>query len=93
MKIRKRKGVRPSKEKPVKHAWMKDKNCAPLVRKAWATLKTETLESRGVPGYLLAVWRVQKVVSPEKLAGLMTLVTHAKEIVNGQRKYYELPTG
>ena len=93
MKIRKRKGVRPSNEKPVKHAWMRDRKCAPLVREVWLHLKTETPESRGVPGYLRAMTRVQRVYSPDKVAGLDTLVTHAQEIISGQRKYYELPTG
>ena len=90
MKINKRKGVRPSKEKPVKHAWMRDGKCAPLVRAAWLHLKTETVESRGVPGYLRALTRVQRAYSPDKVNGLDTLVTHAQEIINGQRKYYEL---
>ncbi len=76
--------------KRIEHAWMKDKVCAEMVRAAWKKL-ANTATNHGVPSYLLGVTKAQERFYPNQANGLRVLVRHAQEIVNGQRKRYQLP--
>jgi hypothetical protein len=75
-------------QKRTEHAWKKDKKCAPLVLAAWDRLTTNT--ARGVPSELRGIAQVQERFNPNQAEGLRVLVRHAQEIVNGQRKPYQL---